>query len=91
MDGTKSLLTSRTFWGAVLMMAASALSYFGIDFGAEDQARLAYILAESAGFALTVWGRIAAGKAIEIKKPPAALSFILALCLILPACALKDL
>ena len=46
MDGTKSLLTSRTFWGAALMMVASALAYFGIDFGAEDQSKLAYILAD---------------------------------------------
>ena len=91
MDGTKSLLTSRTFWGAALMMVASVLAYFGIDFGAEDQSKVAYILAEIAGFVLTVWGRIAASKTVEIKKSTTALSLMLALCLALPACALKDL
>ena len=92
MDGTKSLLISRTFWGAALMMVASALSYFGIDFGAEDQSQIAYILAEIAGFVITVWGRIAASKTVEIKKSTtAALSLMFVLCLVLPACALKDL
>ena len=91
MDGTKSLLTSRTFWGAALMMVASALSYFGIDFGAEDQSKVAYILAEIAGFVLTVWGRIAASKTVEIKKSTTALSLLFVLCLALPACALKGL
>jgi len=88
MDGTKSLLTSRTFWGAALMFVASALSYFGINFEAEEQSKLAYILAEFGGFLLTVWGRIAASKTIETKKTTAVL---LALCLTLPACALKGL
>ena len=90
MDGTKSLLTSRTFWGAALMMVASALSYFGIDFGAEDQSKLAYILAEGAGFVLTVWGRVVAKKAVGVKKSDVALSLLLAACLSLPACGLKS-
>lgn len=90
MDGTKSLLTSRTFWGAALMMVASALAYFGIDFGAEDQSKLAYILAEGAGFVLTIWGRISAKKTVTVKKSDVALGLLLAAAVSLPACGLKN-
>ena len=89
MDGTKSLFISRTFWGAMLMMVSSALAYFGVDFGAEDQSQLAYILAEVGGFVLTIWGRVSASKTVELKKSTTALGVMFLLCFTLPACALK--
>lgn len=91
MGDTKSIFASKTFWGAVLMLVSSVFAYFGIDFGAEDQAKAACILGDVAGFALTIWGRIDAKKTVKIKKGTTTLGVLLIVCLALPACALKGM
>lgn len=90
MGDSKTLLTSRTFWGAVIMMISSFLGFFDITLGEDEQNKLALMLADLAGFGLVLWGRIAAKKAITTKSPTIT-GLLLITCLCLPGCALKGL
>lgn len=62
MDGTKSLFTSKTFWGAIISIAAVGLKFFGIELSdggfAEDIVALI-------GALLAVYGRVKAVKKIK--------------------------
>jgi len=67
MDGIKSLLASKTFWGAALAVVAGILSLFGFEFGAADQGAVidsGYNIAGIVGGILAIYGRIVASKKI---------------------------
>jgi hypothetical protein len=63
MNGGKSLLTSKTFYGAVVMLVATLLMFFKIDIG--DQAGWVEAIFGLVGFVLTIIGRVKAVKRIE--------------------------
>lgn len=63
MDVVKSWYQSKTIWGALIAVAASALQLAGLEIGAADQAELADIavtLAGAAGGLLALYGRLVA-------------------------------
>lgn len=63
----KSLLASRTFWGAALAMAATGLKLAGYELGVEDQAALTNVglnVVALAGSLLAIYGRVKATKKI---------------------------
>lgn len=68
---TKTLLTSRTFWGAAVAAGAGVYAIFGHSISAEDQAAIADNavtvatgVVTIAGAALAIYGRIKATKQI---------------------------
>ncbi|MEX1206541.1 MAG: hypothetical protein WEB85_14950 [Dongiaceae bacterium] len=67
MDGFKSILASKTFWGALLAIAAGVLGMFGFDLPAADQATLLdYVGGGGAmvGGVIAIVGRVVASKKI---------------------------
>lgn len=67
MNDAKSLLASRTFWGAMIAILATVGKGFGIELGTEDQAQLvdhALTVVGVLGGLLAVYGRTKATKAI---------------------------
>ena len=67
MSEAKTLLSSKTFWGAFVAMVAGALSLFGYHISAGDQAELINSvsgLAGAAGGLFAIYGRIVASKRI---------------------------
>lgn len=72
-EGTKTPVESKTLWGAVALLLAWALGQAGVQ---EDAARISEELGRAAdavrtllatgGFVLTVWGRFAARKRIQV-------------------------
>ena len=67
MDGFKSLLSSKTIWGALVAMFAGGLSLAGYSISAEDQALSLDLIAGAAstfGGAFAIYGRVKATKRI---------------------------
>ena len=67
MSDVKSLFASKTFWGAFVAMIAGALSLFGYQLGAGDQAELieaASGIAATTGGLVAIYGRVVASKRI---------------------------
>jgi CDP-diglyceride synthetase len=67
MSDVKSLFASKTVWGAVIAILAGALSLFGYQLDAGDQAELINIasgIAATAGGLIAIFGRIVASKRI---------------------------
>jgi hypothetical protein len=67
MSEVKSLFSSKTFWGAFVAVLAGALSLFGYELAAADQAELVNAIsgiAAAAGGLLAIYGRIVASKRI---------------------------
>ena len=67
MSEVKTLFSSKTFWGAFVAILASALSLFGYQTGAADQAELINTISSLAGAAgglFAIYGRIVASKRI---------------------------
>ncbi|MEJ1158013.1 hypothetical protein [Prosthecomicrobium sp. N25] len=74
MEQTKTLLASRTVWGAAIAVLAAVAGLFGYVVAPDDQARAADLageilglwdrLAVVAGGALAIWGRVKASKRI---------------------------
>lgn len=74
MDDTKSLLASRTVWGAIIAIAASIAGALGFGVGAAEQAAALSLvdqvlgewdrLAALAGAALALYGRVKATRRI---------------------------
>jgi hypothetical protein len=67
MSEFKTLLSSKTFWGALVAVLASALSLFGYQLGASEQSELIAIgtsVAGAAGGLFAIYGRIVASKRI---------------------------
>ena len=67
MSDVKTLFASKTFWGAFVAVLAGALSLFGYQLGAADQAELINALsgiAAAAGGLLAIYGRFVASKRI---------------------------
>ena len=67
MTENKTLLASKTVWGAVLMLAAVVLNYFGITLSPEDQLQIIDVivtLVGAAGSLLAIFGRIVATRKI---------------------------
>lgn len=65
---TKSLLSSKTFWGAVLAGLGAVAGLLGFTFGPDEQAAVIEIgttLVTAVGSALAVYGRVKATKAIK--------------------------
>lgn len=63
MDGLKNWYQSKTVWGALIAVAASALQLWGLEIGAEEQgelANLAVTLAGAVGGLLALYGRVVA-------------------------------
>jgi hypothetical protein len=72
MDLVKNWYQSKTIWGGLIAVAASALQLAGLEIGAADQAELADIavtLTGAAGGLLALYGRIAAVGSIGGKAP----------------------
>lgn len=65
---TKTLLQSKTVWGAILSVVGALAGLFGYSFGPEDQEAVIMIgttLATAIGSLLAVYGRVKATKAIK--------------------------
>lgn len=65
---TKSLLMSKTFWGAIIAIVASLAGFAGYTFGAEDQKALVEVITTvgtAVGGLLAIFGRVKATKAIK--------------------------
>jgi ABC-type Mn2+/Zn2+ transport system permease subunit len=63
----KSILISRTFWSALIALIATALQFFGVDFGADEQKALVDSVLQivaAASAALAIVFRIKAKKII---------------------------
>ncbi|MFQ5533456.1 MAG: hypothetical protein ACE5EM_01350 [Sphingomonadales bacterium] len=74
MNDRKSVLRSRTFWGAVVAIAASLLQGFDITIGAAEQAALVNLIVTVAGCAgglVAIYGRVKARTRISTKKKEA--------------------
>ncbi len=61
---TKGLLTSKTIWGAIIAIAATALKIAGYDIGGDTESFVNDIIA-LLGAAIAIYGRIKAVKKIE--------------------------
>lgn len=61
---TKSLLTSKTFWGIALAGAAMAAPHFGMHFTQDQVGQSATDIVGIVGLALGLYGRIKAAKQI---------------------------
>lgn len=67
MSEFKTLLSSKTFWGAFVAVLASVLSLFGYQVGVTEQSELITIgtgLAGAAGGLFAIYGRVVASKRI---------------------------
>jgi|GraSoiStandDraft_10_1057309.scaffolds.fasta_scaffold217746_2 threonine/homoserine efflux transporter RhtA len=67
MSEFKTLLSSKTFWGALVAVLASVLSLFGYQIGVAEQSELISIgtgFAGAAGGLFAIYGRIVASKRI---------------------------
>ena len=67
MSDVKTLFASKTFWGACVAVLAGALSLFGYQLAAEDQAELVNAVSgigAAAGGLVAIYGRIVASKRI---------------------------
>lgn len=72
---TKQWYLSKTIWGAVIMLMATVLKAAGlVDLTATEQGQLvdqlysvAFAGSELVGFALVIWGRLAANKKLTLK------------------------
>lgn len=62
MSGSKSLLTSKTFWGAMMMLASTAGTYFKVEIG--DPSAWVTAITGLAGSVLAIIGRVKAVKRI---------------------------
>lgn len=66
MTESKGLLSSKSFWGVVLMvLAIFSERWFGFDLGEATQSFLSEQLVVIAGAALAIYGRVRAEKKIE--------------------------
>jgi hypothetical protein len=61
---TKGLLTSKTIWGAIIAIAATALKIAGYDIGGDTEGFVNDIIA-LLGAGIAIYGRIKAVKKIE--------------------------
>lgn len=71
MDNAKSWYQSKTVWGGLIAVGASALQVAGFDLGAGDQADLADIavtVCGAIGGLVAIYGRIVATHAIAANK-----------------------
>jgi len=97
MEEVKHVLKSRTVWGAVVSLVCTLLAVFG--YGVADAAQQKVveslvIVGGAVGALLTVWGRIKAKSALQVRKPPNAaklIVFAIVMPLALQACALSSL
>ena len=68
MEGTKTLLTSKTFWGTLIAFLASIANATGkVSIDAAMQGELLSLITEAgalAGAAVAIYGRVAASKKI---------------------------
>jgi len=67
MSEFKTLLSSKTFWGALVAVLASLLSLFGYQIGVAEQSELISIgtsIAGAAGGLFAIYGRVVASKRI---------------------------
>jgi hypothetical protein len=65
---TKSLLASRTFWGAILSVTGALAGLAGYTFGPEEQEALLLLgttIATAVGSVLAIYGRVKATKGIK--------------------------
>jgi hypothetical protein len=68
---TKTLLSSKTVWGALVAILGAILSYFGIDLSPADQGALVEQIGNGVtlvGALLAIWGRATATKQIGGSK-----------------------
>ncbi|HBE44271.1 MAG TPA: hypothetical protein DDW17_02150 [Deltaproteobacteria bacterium] len=61
---TKGLLTSKTIWGAIIAIAATALKIAGYDIGGDTEGFVNDIIA-LIGAGIAIYGRVRAVKKIE--------------------------
>ena len=65
-DETKSLFTSKTFWGAVITALSGAFPHFSSLLGITDVNSVANNIVTGIGFLFTVYGRISATAPVTI-------------------------
>ena len=66
MNGTKGFLQSRTVWASLVGIAFALMDAFNLDLGVSEQEVLDMVwkAGEVVAFALAIWGRVMADKAI---------------------------
>lgn len=69
-DNAKSILTSKTFWGAAVMLAATyapiLFTHLGFSADASTQSMAVDKILSAVGFAITVYGRWVANKPVSL-------------------------
>jgi hypothetical protein len=68
MEDLKTWYSSKTIWGALVAIAASALHFTGVDIAAVDRSQIVDAIVSIAGAfggLLAVYGRVTAKKAIK--------------------------
>ena len=68
-EETKPWWQSRTILGIVIMVAAQVLKYLKVDLANEELTQIVYLLAETLGASLAIYGRVKARKAIKRTTP----------------------
>lgn len=68
---TKSILSSKTIWGGVMMLAPTVLAWLGVSSADATHAignvqAMVSNGAELFGFAMVIWGRWTASKAVKL-------------------------
>ena len=74
MNGTKSILASRTFWGALLVILASFFNLLGYAISEDMQAEAGELIAgftSLVGGVIALWGRVKATKKIGRRRAAA--------------------
>lgn len=68
-EETKPWWQSRTILGIVIMVVAQVLKYLKVDLANEELTQIVYLLAETLGASLAIYGRVRARKAIKRTTP----------------------
>ena len=68
-EETKPWWQSRTILGIVIMVVAQVLKYLKVDIANEELTSIVYLIAETLGASLAIYGRVKARKAIKRTRP----------------------
>jgi uncharacterized membrane protein len=91
MAGAKSMFTSKTILGAIVLLLASLFNWFGIEVGTEELTRAGTLIADLLGIFLVVWGRWTAKTKLILPCSKNVAGGLIIIALLLPGCAFKDL
>lgn len=70
MNGTKTFFRSRTVWASLVGIGFAMMDAFNLDLGVSEQQVLEMVwkAGEVIAFALAIWGRVMADKAIGVRS-----------------------